>query len=52
MRLIAILLTLFGTLVLTGCNNIPGSNGQYATHDRGNQTIDQSARRYFSQTGY
>ena len=51
MRVIAILLTLFSTLMLTGCGNVPGSDGRYATHDRGNQTIDQSARRYFS-TGY
>jgi hypothetical protein len=52
MRVIAILTILFGTLVLTACGNVPGADGRYATHDRGNQTIDQSARRYFSQTGY
>ena len=51
MRLIAILAVLFSTLASTGCSNVPGANGQYATHDRGNQTIDPSARRYFS-TGY
>jgi len=45
MKSIAIILTLFTTLVLTGCNGAPGANGQYATHDRGNVTIDRSAFR-------
>ena len=48
MRLIAILVTLFGAMALTGCNSVPGSLGQYATHDRGNGTIDKSAPQYFS----
>jgi hypothetical protein len=52
MRLIAILLTLFTMQMLTGCNNVPGAGGQYATHDRGNGTIDKSAPHYFSSTRY
>jgi hypothetical protein len=52
MRLIAILLTLFGTLMLMGCDNAPGVSGQYATHDRGNGTIDKSAPQYSSSSRY
>jgi hypothetical protein len=51
-KLFAILLTVFTTLMLTGCSNVPGSNGQYATNDRGNGTIDKSAPQYFSRTRY
>jgi hypothetical protein len=52
MRVIAILLTLFATLALTGCMTVPGSLGQYATHDRGNGTVDKSAPQYFAQPRY
>jgi hypothetical protein len=51
-KLFAILHTVFPTLMLTGCSNVPGSNGQYATNDRGNGTIDKSAPQYFSRTRY
>jgi len=52
MRVIAMLAILFSSLVSTGCSNVPGSNGQYATNDRGNGTIDRSAPQYFSRTRY
>jgi hypothetical protein len=52
MKLLAILLALSTALLLTGCNNVPGADGQYATHDRGNGTIDKSAPHYFSTTRY
>jgi len=52
MRLIAILAIMVSSLLSTGCSNIPGSNGQYATNDRGNGTIDKSAPQYFSRTRY
>jgi hypothetical protein len=45
MKTITLFLTLFATLVLAGCMDAPGSNGQYATHDRGNGTIDKALRR-------
>ncbi len=44
MRFAAIILTLFATLIVTGCSGLPGADGRYATHDRGNGTIDRSAR--------
>ena len=52
MKLLAILVIVFTTLMLPGCSNVPGSNGQYATNDRGNGTIDKSAPQYFSRTRY
>jgi len=52
MKLIAILATLLATLGLTGCKNAPGADGQYATHDRGNGTIDPSARQIMRSPGY
>jgi hypothetical protein len=51
MRLIATLIISVGTLMLTGCN-APGANGQYATHDRGNGSIDKSAPWYASPSRY
>jgi len=45
MRIVFIIMSLVATLVLTGCNGAPGASGQYATHDRGNVTIDRSAFR-------
>jgi len=45
MKTKAFLLTLLATLFLAGCVNAPGGNGQYATHDRGNGTIDNALRR-------
>ena len=53
MRLIATLLALFGTLMLTGCSPSPGwDSGRYATHDRGNGTVDKTAKEYFAQPRY
>jgi predicted small secreted protein len=52
MRAVTILILLFGTLMLTGCNNAPGASGQYATHDRGNGTVDPSAPWYSSSRLY
>ncbi len=45
MRLSAVILTLIATLIASACSGAPGSSGQYATHDRGNVTIDRSAFR-------
>ncbi len=44
MKTITLFLTLFATLFLIGCTNAPGGNGEYATHDRGNGTIDKALR--------
>ncbi len=50
MRLTAIVLTLIATLIGAACSNVPGANGEYATHDRGNVTIDRSAPYWTGQT--
>lgn len=34
MKLVAIFLVAFA--ILAGCKNVPGADGQYATHDHGN----------------
>ncbi|HEY6984174.1 hypothetical protein [Reyranella sp.] len=34
-RLAAIALILVAFVQLTGCENVPGADGRYATHDRG-----------------
>jgi len=53
MRLIATFLVLLGTLVLAACTPSPGwDSGRYATHDRGNGTVDKTAKEYFSQPRY
>ncbi len=44
MKTIAILLS-FAALMLTACTTTPGADGRYATHDRGNGTIDKALRR-------
>lgn len=43
MKTIATLLTLLAALTVAACN-APGSDGRYATHDRGNGTIDKALR--------
>ena len=53
MRLIATLLASFGALMLTACSPSPGwDSGRYATHDRGNGTVDKTAKEYFAQPRY
>jgi len=52
MKWIAILVASLAALALTGCKNAPGADGQYATHDRGNGTIDPSARQIMRSPGY
>jgi PBP1b-binding outer membrane lipoprotein LpoB len=34
-RLKAVLLVLLAIVILAGCKDLPGSDGRYATHDRG-----------------
>lgn len=44
MKTRTLFLTLLATLLVAGCMNRPGRTGQYATHDRGNGTIDKALR--------
>lgn len=44
MKTMTLFLTLLATLFVAGCMNAPGGSGQYATHDRGNGTVDKALR--------
>jgi len=35
-KLVALALLLIGAIAISGCKGVPGADGQYATHDHGN----------------